>query len=136
MPNHVYNVLEIHGEEKELKKFLKKNNGSPEQPLDFNKAVKMPKGYDQNSKWYKWAVKHWGTKWNAYDIEITDDSKNGELIYRFQTAWSPPENWLRKLAKKWKTLEIEMCFEEEARMYPDGKFIAKGRQFKETKHKH
>lgn len=34
--------------------------------------------------WYDWNRKHWGTKWNAYDIYIDKD----EII--FSTAWGRP----------------------------------------------
>jgi hypothetical protein len=43
--------------------------------------------------WYEWALKHWGTKWNAYDVNVIDGS-----IY-FKTAWSCPTPIVQALAK-------------------------------------
>ena len=39
--------------------------------------------------WYDWSVKNWGTKWNAYDLEVyaMEDEK---IAVCFLTAWSPP----------------------------------------------
>ncbi len=36
------------------------------------------------SSWYQWCPKNWGTKWNAYDVLVKDNS----II--FDTAWSAP----------------------------------------------
>lgn len=64
---------------------------------------------EQNEKdygyrnWYDWCVAVWDTKWNAYNcwtleegsgLTIDDISDLG-----FQTAWSPPINVIRELAK-------------------------------------
>ncbi len=39
--------------------------------------------------WYDWGCREWGTKWNAYSVELLAENKN-ELFYRFDTAWSSP----------------------------------------------
>ena len=31
---------------------------------------------------------HWGTKWDVYDVMITDDA--GPMTFSFHTAWGPP----------------------------------------------
>ena len=36
--------------------------------------------------WYEWAIRHWGTKWNAYGYEDGADY-SGEDKLSFQTAW-------------------------------------------------
>jgi len=44
--------------------------------------------------WYDWSINKWGTKWNAYSVEIIsqDDTDEGkELNIEFDTAWSTPE---------------------------------------------
>lgn len=63
---------------------------------------------EQNQKdyghknWYDWCVANWDTKWNAYECWILEDS--GLTLDEisdlgFQTAWSPPINVIRELAK-------------------------------------
>jgi hypothetical protein len=44
--------------------------------------------------WYGWAVAHWGTKWNAMDVVMTDP----DHTLSFQTAWAAPIPVIRKLA--------------------------------------
>ena len=52
--------------------------------------------------WYGWCVDKWDTKWNAYNCwTLEDDFNEVEDItdISFQTAWSPPINVIRELAK-------------------------------------
>lgn len=54
------------------------------------------------SSWYDWSVANWDTKWNAYSCyTLEDDSLELEDVcdIGFQTAWSPPINVIRQLAK-------------------------------------
>jgi hypothetical protein len=53
-----------------------------------------------SADWYDWAIKHWGTKWNAYEtthLELVDAEAQLEL--QFDTAWSMPSPVFEKLAK-------------------------------------
>ena len=55
-----------------------------------------------HKNWYDWCVANWDTKWNAYSCyTLEDDSLKLEDIhdFGFQTAWSPPINVIRQLAK-------------------------------------
>lgn len=45
--------------------------------------------------WYTWNVENWGTKWNAYDVEIRDDS-----TVKFESAWSHPQLVIEALSLK------------------------------------
>jgi len=52
--------------------------------------------------WYDWSVANWDTKWNAYSCWTLEDNFNeiDDLSdIGFQTAWSPPINVIRELAK-------------------------------------
>jgi hypothetical protein len=64
--------------------------------------------HEQNKKdygyggWYDWSVAVWDTKWNSYNNVTLEDNIDeleeiGDLC--FQTAWSPPINVIRELAK-------------------------------------
>ena len=44
--------------------------------------------------WYKWRLKNWGTKWDAYDGSWIDG------YHAFTTAWAPPEALIQYLAEK------------------------------------
>lgn len=56
-----------------------------------------------HKNWYDWSVAVWDTKWNAYNCWALEDDRFNvvEDIHDigFQTAWSPPINVIRELAK-------------------------------------
>lgn len=75
-----------------------------------------------SSSWYDWCVRHWGTKWNAYSLEIVDDD-----TIKFETAWSNPEPVILKLAEMYPDSYIEHQWADEdagnnsgSREYVDG----------------
>ena len=43
-----------------------------------------------DDRWYDWRLQNWDTKWDAYDVVVTDDDPDCTEI-EFNTAWSPPE---------------------------------------------
>lgn len=50
--------------------------------------------------WYDWCCNNWGTKWNAFDIDVEEmDEEYDECLVRFTTAWVPPEKWIIELSK-------------------------------------
>jgi hypothetical protein len=62
--------------------------------------------------WYPWSIETWGTKWNAYQTEILEDSP-GELRFSFQTAWSFPAPVFAALARVFPSLNFDLvCFDE------------------------
>ena len=117
MPNHVLNQITVQfDKEEDYDKFKELVVGDEsQQEFDFDKIVPQPDDINpdlpQNVKeidgfcvsetdWYDWRCKNWGTKWNAYDIEIEWDDKYKEHIeIEFKTAWSPPEPIYFKLRK-------------------------------------
>ena len=64
--------------------------------------------------WYDWANKHWGTKWNAYDVHYFDhgEDENGAfLVLELDTAWGPPENIFEKLEEQGMTINGQVTGE-------------------------
>jgi len=62
-------------------------------PPDPTKEFDCPKFAStgkQDDRWYDWRNFHWGTKWEACDVKITQDYTDF-LEITFNTAWSPPE---------------------------------------------
>lgn len=50
--------------------------------------------------WYDWCCDNWGTKWNAFDVEVEDiDEENDICWFKFTTAWCAPEGWIKELSK-------------------------------------
>lgn len=133
MPNHIKNILFVKGRKKNVEAFhdkvyrIEKNKeGNDVIIFDFEKTVPMPasmhitcpaqndeerKIYAENlakygaGDWYEWALKNFGTKWNAYDAEEVQAIRGG-LIFRFHTAWSPPSQWLATTAKQFPKLKF------------------------------
>jgi hypothetical protein len=56
--------------------------------------------------WYEWSIQHWGTKWNAFYAEVTDNG-DGSLHVKFETAWSFPFPIFEKLVSDFPTLDFD-----------------------------
>jgi len=64
--------------------------------------------------WWYWRIENWGTKWDVWsddilgDLTCTADDKNREyeIEFDFDTAWSPPIEWLRYCEEKYKRQEL------------------------------
>jgi hypothetical protein len=66
-------------------------------------------------KWidgYTWCVSHWGTKWDIDGESLSVGKDENEYTYHFSTAWSPPVDWVEKVAKDWTDLSFELRYEE------------------------
>ena len=72
-----------------------------------------------DNSWYYWNLRNWGTKWDIASadgdtygttMEVSDD---GDVVYRFETAWSPVHEVITKLSKMYPTLEFGYYYEEE-----------------------
>jgi hypothetical protein len=70
--------------------------------------------------WYHWNCRNWGTKWDIGVVNgdeypnttktITDE---GDVMYHFQTAWSPVGEVLMKLSEMYPSLNFDYEYEEE-----------------------
>ena len=80
----------------------------------FNNAVA------KNDNWYYWNLRNWGCKWDVavQDGENWTDTRcewtdADELMYHFNTPWSPAIEAITKLSSQFPTLEFDLEFEEE-----------------------
>ena len=62
--------------------------------------------------WYDWACEKWGTKWDARDVQYEDNFGGYEVVYRFDTAWGPPEPIYHILMDKFPMLNISWFYNE------------------------
>ena len=53
-----------------------------------------------DDRWYDWRLEHWGTKWRACEVKITEDDTDF-LEVTFDTAWCPPEEICQALRSKY-----------------------------------
>lgn len=71
---------------------------------------KIPKdGYNQGG--YEWCIEHWGTKWNSISptVQKTD---NKRVVIGFDTAWSPCQPIIVKMAEFFPALSFYVNYSE------------------------
>lgn len=103
MPNNITNEITASAHVLGLIATLLKGD---ESDVDFNQLIPMPsdiiRGHLTSSiqaasngrNWLDWSLKCWGTKWNAYMVDV-----NTSRI-RFDTAWSLPRSVVEALASR------------------------------------
>jgi len=64
------------------------------------------------TNWYEWSNKNWGTKWDAYDVEVLREDECS-LDIQFTTAWSPPVPLYEKLSEMFPDAEISGFWSDE-----------------------
>lgn len=130
MPNWCTNNLYVSGNKEDIARFRERAVRETEnieesleltdegflkitdKPLCLNNFVPMPKKYDKGDKWYGWRIKNWGTKWEISGAEIVSQGRDF-IQYMFDTAWSPPIEWLKKVAKEYPKLDFELKYRED-----------------------
>lgn len=95
MPNDCYNYLEApDGDVSLIADYFSsrkcKFSPFPDTYLNFEKIIPYP---DKKSRNDNWRSDNWGTKWNSYDGQVTEDGIS------FNTAWAPPTPIVGALAK-------------------------------------
>lgn len=123
MPNHCTNEITVSFEtENDCKDFLHFVSGADSEgeisPFTFNKIIPLPKRSEQfpNGKWdYNWCRENWGTKWDAYDVNVEREGEQAQIF--FLTAWGPPHPIIRKLDKLFKFEYIRWFYRDEADMF-------------------
>ena len=76
------------------------------------KGLHFPSTGKQDDRWYNWRCQNWGTKWDAYSMEIDEvDMPNGFEV-TFETAWSPPEEVCYAIKEQYDDLSISWFYDE------------------------
>jgi len=136
MPNHISNHLFVRGEDEDndydAMKLIRAVMDTGESRFDFNVLDPYPAEWEAldkawheafersprqpmselpadgyNNGGYNWCIKHWGTKWNAYDISYQYDD-----LY-FDTAWSTPLPIWAALSARFPEMELVIEFADE-----------------------
>ena len=50
--------------------------------------------------WYEWSCHNWGTKWNTRTTKEDRSEKPGGLVFHFDTAWGPADEWFYSLVNE------------------------------------
>ena len=63
---------------------------------------------DKSQSWWDWRVTNWGTKWDVrsddlFGVDFSEDDEHKEYIIElsFNTAWSPPLEWIQYCEEKY-----------------------------------
>ena len=73
--------------------------------------------------WYDWSNRYWGTKWDACNPQIIDDSLDDNewdeyfIHFSFDTAWCPPYEYLQALTKMFPLIRVTCSVEEESEAF-------------------
>jgi hypothetical protein len=110
-PPHIVPDSEYEKAMAEAREREKRWPGGGYEPLTEQRSQTLTKRFGANN-WYDWALKNWGTKWDAWDAEVTDE-ENDHIVYQFVTAWSPPLEWLETVAKPFPSLGLTLTYEDE-----------------------
>lgn len=70
--------------------------------------------------WYDWSIEHWGTKWNAESADF-----DGNYIC-FESAWSPAQPVIAKLASLFPEAELWYQYEETGMCFCGAAFYRNG----------
>ena len=150
MPNWCSNDLSLEGDKDKILAAMKDihpidDGGSvDENVVEFNLAVPMPaelvdtvspaRGDDATRKrlramhgadnWYDWSVNNWSTKWTGLECFVGWQGDNYYSI-EFESAWAPPENWLKKLAPKHPDVKFSLTYDEPGLCF-DGELTMQG----------
>ena len=108
---------------------IAKREAEPEyEVFDFNKIVPTPAYITQGDlrhgsreqatgrNWYDWNYANWGTKWNAYELTISEDTPE-RLVFKFDTAWASPDPIFNALGKAFPELAITAEYFDEGHCF-------------------
>ena len=107
MPNWCNNTLTVTGPESAVEDFRAASTTDGDH-LSFNRLVPVPQDDDRLGT----ATRRWGTKW---DLEGSDEivfDQPGAVGWRFNTAWSPPTEWLLAAAKQFPDVTFVLEYDE------------------------
>ena len=84
--------------------------------LSFERALPTPEDLDEIEHRLRWRVDHWGSKWDAQETKIVRFADD-VLVYRFETAYTPPVSWLRAVSGEHPECEFELVYVGEGKSY-------------------
>jgi hypothetical protein len=65
---------------------------------------------------HTWQIENWGTKWDIKPDDIYAEEDDSGYI-NFDSAWSPPVEWLKHIAPLYPDLEFSLEYVEEGAVY-------------------
>ena len=78
----------------------------------FLSGHRFPSTGELDDRWYAWRCQNWGTKWDAYSLEIDDSDLPHGFQVTFDTAWSPPEEICYAIREQFDDLSVSWFYDE------------------------
>jgi len=114
MSNWCENVLRVQGPSDEISRFKElacKGFSREPYPLKLEALVPIPEEFLATGQDYaNWCIEHWGTKQDVTSQLQTDE--DCLLVYSFDSAWSPPDAWLRTVGPMFPQLFFRLWYAE------------------------
>ena len=101
----------IVGSDEEVLAYMEARDSTENRPITQEESNRYKSLYGADN-WYDWSNNNWGTKWNISEDEQSFYRSDRSLVFRFSTAWGPPEGVFRYLVDKFPFLEISWFYEE------------------------
>jgi len=98
MPNYCLNRLQITAAPEVFYHFIAAHKGV----LSFNRLVPLRENTYEN------AIERWGTKWDIVEQNVAINP----FDTRFETAWTPPRQWLRNVAQQYPDITFKLDYYE------------------------
>ena len=83
----------------------------PQYVDDYAKRLVFKSTGRADDRWYDWRVNNWDTKWDCYDVVVTDDDPESVEI-EFNTAWSPPEAICNRIREDYPDVSVSWFYDE------------------------
>lgn len=116
MPNWCSNKLTVTGDASVVNQFIAENkNLNGQSDLTFEYVVPVPDHIkndlgNSGASWVDWANNNWGTKWDV-DAAVERMSDTA-AVYTFDSAWSPPFEWMHAASAKYPELSFHLWYAE------------------------
>ena len=65
-----------------------------------------------DDRWYDWRLRYWDTKWDCYDLGMSDHNLPNGFEVQFNTAWAPPEEICRAIRKQYPDTDVQWFYDE------------------------
>ena len=65
-----------------------------------------------DDRWYDWRLKHWDTKWDCYDLGMSDHDLPHGFEVQFNTAWAPPQGICTAIREQYPDIDIQWFYDE------------------------
>jgi hypothetical protein len=128
MPNWCSNYLQIKGDPQQVADLLDgfANADSDSDSVDFlAKHAPLSSG-----DWdYSTAIDEWGTKWDLSNFHAGYTSGDTGALVRFESAWAPPVEGIRRVSEKFPLLVFGMSWMENGMCFYGYAAFLKGKTF-------